>query len=279
MSELNATKLAGTFTDDAFGGQNMTKLANEFQAMAIREADNPKGMLAHVAAAALTPSKVKYGNLFFFSPDWTLSNFRIAFRSIGMSAKGLNKVVKGQKLTPKEMAELNIYLGYTVRGILATSFYAYMIHKLFAKADDKFDLMDFWLTGRLGMGGGEEWVISKQIAEPMHWLLNPWHTGLSKASIIPKTIAELIMGKEYLSVKRGTLIAPTLDRGSGVDLAFWAAQKPLPISLSPLSSYIRELVDKDFKGEKSFRETIRKILHSAGGQPIYPRKERINVTK
>ena len=279
MSDLNATKLAGTFTDDAFGGQNMTKLANEFQAMAIREADNPKGMLAHVAAAALTPSKIKYGNLFLFSPDWTLSNFRIAFRSIGMSAKGINKIMKGQKLTPKEMAELNIYLGYTVRGILATSFYAYMIHKLFAEADDKFDLMEFWLTGRLGMGGGEEWVISKQIAEPMHWLLNPWHTGLSKASIIPKTIVELLMGKEYLSVKRGTLIAPTLDKGDPMDLAFWAAQKPLPISLSPLSSYIRELVDKDFKGEKSFRETIRKILHSAGGQPIYPHKEHLDVTK
>ena len=279
MSDANATKLAGTFADDAFGGQSMTKLANEFQAMAIREADNPKGMLAHVAAAALTPSKIKYGNLFAFSPDWTLSNFRIAFRGIGMSVKGLNKVVKGQKLTPKEIAELNLYLGYTVRGILATSFFAYMLHKIWADADDKFDLAEFWLTGRLGMGGGEEWVISKQIAEPMHWLMNPFHTGLSKASIVPKTIMELILGKEYLSVKSGTLRAPTLDTGDPVDIAFWAAQKPLPISMSPLSSFIRELVDPDFKGEKSFRETMRKILHSAGGLPIYPHKERLDVTK
>jgi hypothetical protein len=279
MSDANATKLAGTFADDAFGGQNMTKLANEFQAMAIREADNPKGMLAHVAAAALTPSKIKYGNLFAFSPDWTLSNFRIAFRGIGMSTKGLNKVVKGQKLTPKEMAELNLYLGYTVRGILATSFFAYMIHKIWAEADDKFDLKEFWLTGRLGMGGGEEWVISKQIAEPMHWLQNPFHTGLSKASIVPKTIFELILGKEYLSVKSGTLRAPILDKNDPVDLAFWAAQKPFPISGSPLSSFIRELVDPDFKGEKSFRETMRKMLHSAGGFPIYPHKERLDVTK
>ena len=91
-------RLAGAFTDDAFGGQNMTKLAAEFQAMAIREADNPKGMLAHVAAVALTPSKVKFGNLIAFSPDWTLSNFRIAFRGIGMSTKGLEKIMKNQKI-------------------------------------------------------------------------------------------------------------------------------------------------------------------------------------
>ena len=277
MSDGNATKLAGAFTDDAFGGQNMTKLAAEFQAMAIKEANNPKGMLATVAAAALTPSKAKYGNLFLFSPDWTLSNFRIAFRGIGMSAKGLEKVVKGQKLTPKEIAELNLYLGYTVRGILATSLYAYVVHKLFAEANDKFDLMEFWKTGRLGMGGGEEWVISKQIAEPMHWLTNPFHTGISKASIIPKTLMELLLGKEYLSTKTGTLRAPTLEY-TGKDLAFYLANKPLPISMSPYSSFVREIFDKDFKGEKSFWEATRKMLHSAGGMPIYPHKERLDVT-
>jgi hypothetical protein len=247
MSDANATKLAGAFTDDAFGGQNMTKLAAEFQAMAVKEANNPKGMLAHVAAAALTPSKIKYGNLFLFSPDWTLSNFRIAFRGIGMSAKGLEKVVKGQKLTPKEMAELNLYLGYTVRGILATSLYAYVIHKLFAEANDKFDLAEFWLTGRLGMGGGEEWVISKQIAEPMHWLTNPWHTGMSKASIIPKTLMELFLGKEYLSTKSGTLRAPTLQY-TGKDLLFYFANKPIPIAMSPYSSFVREIYTLTRKG-------------------------------
>jgi len=277
MSDGNATKLAGAFTDDAFGGQNMTKLAAEFQAMAIKEANNPKGMLATVAAAALTPSKIKYGNLWLFSPDWTLSNFRIAFRGIGMSAKGLEKVVKGQKLTPKEIAELNLYLGYTVRGILATSLYAYVIHKIWADANDKFDLMEFWKTGRLGMGGGEEWVISKQIAEPMHWLMNPFHTGISKASIIPKTLMELLLGKEYLSTKTGTLRAPTLEY-TGKDLAFYLANKPLPISMSPYSSFVREIFDKDFKGEKSFKEATRKMLHSAGGMPIYPHKERLDVT-
>ena len=277
MSDANATKLAGAFTDDAFGGQNMTKLAAEFQAMAIKEANNPKGLLATVAAAALTPSKIKYGNLWLFSPDWTLSNFRIAFRGIGMSAKGLEKVVKGQKLTPKEMAELNLYLGYTVRGILATSLYAYVVHKIWADANDKFDLMEFWKTGRLGMGGGEEWVISKQIAEPMHWLMNPFHTGISKASIIPKTLMELFLGKEYLSTKTGTLRAPTLEY-TGKDLLFYFANKPIPIAMSPYSSFVREIFDKDFKGEKSFWEATRKMLHSAGGMPIYPHKERLDVT-
>ena len=129
------------------------------------------------------------------------------------------------------------------------------------------------------MGGNEEWVISKQIAEPMHWITNPFHTGLSKASVIPKTILEAFFGKEYISMKQGTMTGPELDLGINMDTAWWLFNKPLPIGLSSFSSYAREKVDKDFKGEKKFKDAGLKMLQSIAGFPSYYTDENLDVTK
>ena len=282
LSEKDARLAAASFTDNAYGGQSMTKLAAEWSELALKEADNPKGMLAAVGTAMTNPSAMKWSNLFLFSPDWTLSNFLIAFKGLGLSTKGIDKLIssKGKaKLTNKEVAELNMYAGYTVRGLLATSFWAYVLHSQFAREGDEFDLAEFWKTGRLGMGGNEEWVISKQIAEPMHWITNPFHTGLSKASVIPKTILEAFFGKEYISMKQGTMTGPELDLGINMDTAWWLFNKPLPIGLSSFSSYAREKVDKDFKGEKKFKDAGLKMLQSIAGFPSYYTDENLDVTK
>jgi hypothetical protein len=283
LSEKDAMVAAAAFTDDAFGGQSMTRIAAEWAEIAVKEADNPKGMLAAVGSAMANPNAMKYSNLVLFSPDWTLSNIRIAFRGMGMSTRGIDKIIssKGKaKLTNKEVAELNMYLGYTTRGLLATSFFAYMIHKFFAKADDEFDLLEFWKTGRLSLGLGEELVVSKQIAEPMHWIMNPFHTGLSKASVIPKTALEVFFGKEYLSLKQGTLTGRKLDRSDPLDWAFWATSKVTPISFSPLSSFGRSFIDKDYKGAPdSLKDALWKVATNAIGFPKYYKEETIDVTK
>lgn len=279
MGEKDARTVAAAFTDDAFGGQNMTRLANEWMEIAIKNADNPMGPIASLAAAALTPTKVKWGNLFLFSPDWTLSNLRIAFRGVGMGTKGLEKVFKNQKLTPKEAAEINAYVGYTVRGMIATSFFAFLMHKVMSTNDNKFDITDFWKTGRLAIGGGEEMVISKQFAEPMHFITNPFHTLLSKGSVLPKTIMELFMGKEYLSLKSGSPTGPTLERDDPVDLAFWGLSKITPIMMSPLSSLARSHLDDDYAYKISVGKSVRNTMLGVFGFPIYPRKERVDVSK
>lgn len=283
LSKEDAMVAAAAFTDDAFGGQSMTRISAEWAALAVKEADNPKGMLAAVGAAMTTPTAQKYSNLVLFSPDWTVSNIRIAFRGMGMSTKGLDKVIssKGKaKLTNKEVAELNMYLGYTARSMLATSFFAYILHKLFAGSDVDFDLAEFWLTGRLGLGDSEEMVVSKQIAEPMHWIMNPLHTGLSKASVIPKTVLEALFGKEYLSLKQGTLTGPNLTSGDTLDWAFWTASKFTPISYSPLSSYARGSIDDDYyNAPDTLKEALWKVVSNASGFPTYYANEELDVTK
>ena len=122
-------------------------------------------------------------------------------------------------------------------------------------------------------------VISKQFAEPMHWLTNPFHTALSKGSVFPKTIMELVMGKEYLSLKSGSPTGPTLERDDPVDLAFWGVSKVTPIMMSPLSSLARSKLDNDYAYRISVGKSVRNTMLGVFGFPIYPRKERVDVSK
>ena len=69
-----------------------------------------------------------------------------------MGTKGLEKVFKNQKLTPKEAAEINAYVGYTVRGMIATSFFAFGIHKMLSTNDNEFDLLDNDYAYRISVG-------------------------------------------------------------------------------------------------------------------------------
>ena len=267
MSHAEAKQAAAAFTNDAFGGQRHSKLAMEWQQKAIDNADNPKGYLYNMIALWTTPSAAKLSNLFLFSPDWTISNLRIGFRGLGMTKDILGKIKKGQKLTPKEMAEWNVYMGYLTRGVVTTSAVAYLMHEWLGDDDEEFDLQNFWLTGRLPLGTGEEMVVSKQIAEPMHWIMHPSQTFLNKSSSMPKIGLELLLNKQYISMKNGVLIGPQMDKGDAGQMAWWLAGKGTPISLSKLSQAVQD--DED---NYEVSDVIKQTMFGSIGFPTYGRK-------
>ena len=267
MSHAEAKSSAAAYTNDAFGGQRHSKLAMEWQQKAIENADNPKGFLYNMIALWTTPSSAKLSNLFLFSPDWTISNLRIGFRGLGMTKDLVGKVQKGQKLTSKEMAEWNNYMGYLTRGVVATSAVAYIMHDILNDDDEEFDLADFWLTGRLPLGTGEEMVVSKQIAEPMHWIMHPAQTFLNKSSTLPKVGLEMLLGKEYISMKNGVLIGPQMDRGSPSKMAWWLAGKGTPISLSKVKRALED--DKD---TYTVGDVVKQTMFGTVGFPVYGSK-------
>lgn len=263
LTEHEASEMAAKYVNDAFGGQRHTKLALEWQQKAIKEANNPKGALYQWMALATTPSKAKYAQLVLFSPDWTISNIRIAFRGMGMTKDLVTKVAKGGKLNAKEIAEWNQYAGYFVRGLITTSMLAYMASAFMSDEDTPLDLKDFWLRGRVNLGGGEEMVVSKQIAEPMHWLMHPLQTGLNKSATLPKTLGEIFLGRQYLTLKHSGYIGPTMDRTSPKDLFFWGVGK-LPISVSP---WKRLAMDENY----TLTDANKAAVLGALGFPIYKR--------
>jgi len=280
LTEAEARRVASEFTNDAYGGQRHSKLAVAWQKKAIENFDNPKGNLYNLFALWTTPSKAKLSNLVLFSPDWTISNLRIGFRGLGMTKDLVGKIAKGKKLTPVEMGEWNLYMGYMARAFVSTSLLAWMAQNImqglgFGDDKEELDLKDFWLTGRLNIGNGEEMVVSKQIAEPMHWLTNPMQTGLNKTSTMPKIGMELFLGKEYVSVKHGTddrtffaggtVTGPTLERGSPKDMMGWMFGKVTPISLSQLTYAYRKDEDMGYAVKKSMFGSI--------GYPIYGTRE------
>lgn len=238
LNNQEAGAIAGKYVNNAFGGQSHSKLALEWQKQAIKNANNPKGEFYNWMAVATSPSKARLSNLFAFSPDWTVSNIRIAFRGFGMTKDLVSKVYKGGKLTSKELAEWNMYAGYMTRGLIITSFMAYLAHSFLADDNSKFNLADFWLTGRLGLGGGEEMVISKQIAEPLHWLMHPMNTAWNKSSTFPKTLLELITQKQYVTFKHDNYLGPDIEGAKG--LAQYGVSKITPISGNPFKRFFTE---------------------------------------
>jgi len=267
MNHAEAKQAAAAYTNDAFGGQSHSKLAMEWQQKAIANANNPKGFLYNMIALWTTPSSAKLSNLFLFSPDWTISNLRIGFRGLGMTKDLVGKVKKGQKLTSREMAEWNNYMGYMTRGVVATSAVAYLMHEWLNDSGEEFDLANFWLTGRLRLGTGEEMVVSKQIAEPMHWLMHPAQTFLNKSSTLPKTGMEMLLGKQYISMKNGVLIGPHLDRGSPKQMAWWGVGKVTPISLGKVK---RALEDDEDRYE--IGDVVYQTMFGSVGFPVYGQK-------
>ena len=266
LNEHEASTMAGKYVNDAFGGQSHTKLALEWQAKALENANNPKGAMYNWMALATSPSKAKLANLVLFSPDWTISNIRIAFRGMGMTKDIVTKLAKGGQLTAKEIAEFNMYAGYMTRGLVTTSFMAWLAHSFLSDDDSEFDLADFWDTGRLGLGGGEEMVISKQIAEPMHWLKHPMQTAWNKSSTLPKAIAEIFMGKEYITLKYDGYTGPSMDITNPKDLIKYAGSKITPISGSPWKRYV---TDDDY----TFGQATKASVAGMFGFPFYNRKD------
>jgi len=265
-----ASRKAAEFVNHAYGGQNWTAMAIKFQQKALEAGDSPKGWLYNIGAVLTAPARRKSSNLFLFSPDWTVSNINIVFKGLGYSKQLATKLLKGKKLNPKEVAEWGMYASYMRNALVATSALAYMMHSIFAEDDTELDLQEFWLTGRLDLGNGEEMVVSKQIAEPLHWLTAPFHTALNKGATLPKTVMEFLMGKKYITLKYGGgYMGPSLDRSDPVDIAEWASGKITPISVGPLRSAFFGDDQPDW-GDTVFRSFL-----GAVGLPKYGQKQPI----
>ncbi len=263
LDELEARELAAQYANDAYGGQNFNKLSLEWEQKAIDNANNPKGVFYNWLALAATPSRKNLSNWLLLSPDWTISNMQIGFKWAGYSTNAVKKLSKGQKLTAKEYAELRMYNGYMVRAAVSTTMLAYILHRQFADEGSEFDINEFWKTGRLDLGNGEQMVVSKQIAEPSHWVTNPIHTFMNKGASLPKAATEILFGKQWISVKHGgSITGPTFDRTDPKDWLNWMSNKATPISLQPFKQAI---VDEDTPaGYKMFGK-------AAGGFIGFPR--------
>jgi hypothetical protein len=272
LPELEARSMAAQYANDAFGGQNFNKLSLQWEQLAIENANNPKGVLYQYLSLAATPTRRGLLNWLMLSPDWTISNINIAFKGLGFSKNVASKILARKKLSAKEAAEWNMYMGYMARAAVSTSMLAYIMHSLLTE-DEEFDLQDFWLTGRVDLGNGEELVVSKQIAEPMHWIRNPFHEGLNKGAALPKAALEVLFGKQWLSLKHGgTLTGPKFDRDEPMDWVKWFSGKATPITINP---YRQAIFDEYPAGHKMFQKSISGFL----GFPRYgrPEKKRINI--
>ena len=102
-----------------------------------------------------------------------------------------------------------------------------------------------------------------RIAEPLHWLQSPLQTGLNKGATLPKTIMELFLGKEYISLKHEGYIGPNMDRSNPKELLSWMAGKA-PISVSP---WKRLITDDNYQLSDANKAAVLGAL----GFPIYKR--------
>jgi len=244
-----AGKIASEFANDAFGSLNWEGFAVKLLNYANNNQGKIRGRLAEIGADMLPVNKRRWLNLALFAPDWTVSNLRIVgrFFSIGgkiLSNKFLDKIHKGDDAAwkTKEGKELlaawKLYAMYTARAGAITSGMWWGITELVSDKEASADgLWDFWFgpdSGKLDLGNGESMVISKQIAEPFHWVQHPRHTLLNKMSIVPKTLVEGMFNKQWISLKKGFPMGPAITDENGNHVAQWLLGKAIPISVKPL---------------------------------------------
>ena len=168
------TKLArdaAEFANDAYGGQNWARLANEVADPTLRR----------MAQAVWKPGARPYVQLAMFAPDWTISNIRIAARAFpAFNANERNR---------------NLYGMYLINGALLYATlanamnYAFSGHSILENKDPT----------RIDLGNGEVLTFSKQYMEPFHWITDPQKTALKKTSSLTKTFAEIMTNKQYLT--------------------------------------------------------------------------------
>jgi len=246
VREEVALSKASDFANDAFGSQKWDK---HMEAMYKYVSENPNKLRSkfyNKAAELLPANKRRWLNLGLFAPDWTISNIRI----VGKTFTDLPKVSKAKARQIQlgywesdEAREIvkawNMYAAYATRAGFYTSGLWFTMTKLFGDEEPSAEkFVDFWVgndSGRLDLGNGESMVISKQIAEPMHWVLHPYHTLLNKSSVVPKTMVELLFNKQWFSMKKGFPMGPKLSEDDGTSHhAKWLLGKVLPIVTKPL---------------------------------------------
>jgi len=239
-----AGKLSAEFSNDAFGSLDWDSFATKLYTYAAKNPDNLRGKTADTLASVLPVNKRRWLNLGLFAPDWTISNIRIVGKTFTTGYKYTEGFLKAfhrgdevawKSKQGKELASsFKMYAAYTGRAGIVTSGMWWAMTEAFTDREPTIDdLQEFWYgetSGKLQLGNGESMVISKQIAEPIHWLQHPAHTLLNKGSIVPKTITEGMFNKQWFSMKKGFPMGPAIVEPDGTyHYPKWILGKAVPI--------------------------------------------------
>jgi len=237
-----AGQKASEFANDAFGSLDWNNFATRLYQYAAENPNRVRSKIAAKAAQFVPLDKRRWLNLGLFAPDWTVSNIRIVYKTMtGLPTAGKAKFFqmthKGNWESPEAKAAVkawNAYAQYSIKAGVYTSALWWTMTELFSDEEPTMEgWWDFWSgenSGRLDLGGGESMVISKQIAEPIHWAQHPMHTFSNKTSVVPKTIAELMFNKQWFSLKQGMPLGPRLIDEDGTNhYAKWILGKTIPI--------------------------------------------------
>jgi len=236
-----AGQKASEFANDAFGSLDWNNFSTRLYAYAAKHPERVRSKVANRLAQLVPVNKRRWLNLGLFAPDWTVSNIRILYRTLTglppMSKAVAHRIHKGDWESPEAKAAVqawNAYATYAWKAGLYTSAMWWTIMKLFSDNEPTVEgWWDFWTgenSGRLDLGNGETMVISKQIAEPIHWAQHPMHTFMNKTSVVPKTGLELMFNKQWFSLKQGMPLGPRLvDEDGTQHYAKWILGKTVPI--------------------------------------------------
>lgn len=267
---IRAEEKAAEFANDAFGSLDWNKFTTQLYEYAAANPNKIRGKAANKLAQLLPVNKRRWLNLGLFAPDWTISNIRIiakTFTGMPRMSKALaHRIQRGKWETPeaKEVVKAwNMYAAYSLRAGVYTSALWYAMTKAFSSEEPTMEnFWDFWTgenSGKLDLGHGESMVISKQIAEPIHWLQHPTHTLMNKTSIVPKTALEAMFNKQWFSLKQGMPLGPRIvDEDGTRHYAKWILGKGIPIVAKPL-------IDEDLH----WTERIERVLTGFFGFPQY----------
>jgi len=242
-----SSKKAAEFANDAFGSLDWNDFTTRLYSYALENPNKLRGKIADKIASLMPVKNRRFLNMFLFAPDWTISNIRI----IGKTFSGLPKVSKalakrvqkgnweGDPEAEAVFRAWNMYAAYTMRAGITTSAMWWAISEMFSDEEPTMEALgEFWggeTSGKLQLGGGESVVISKQIAEPIHWLQHPQHTLLNKGSIIPKTLVEGMYNKQWFSMKKGFPMGPEIIDADGTShTSKWLFGKMVPIVTKPM---------------------------------------------
>ena len=253
---------AAEFANDAFGSLDWNNFTTRLYDYAAKNPDKIRGKIANRAAQLIPINKRRWLNLGLFAPDWTISNIRIVAKTFTGLPKVTDAMVKrfhkgnweGMKESQDFVKAWNMYAAYSARAGLYTSALWWAMTEAFSSEDPSYEgLWDFWTgenSGKLDLGDGESMVISKQIAEPIHWLQHPTHTFMNKTSVVPKTALEAMFNKQWFSLKKGMPLGPRLVEEDGTQhYAKWILGKTIPI-------VGKSVLDEDLTWTERFERTF-----------------------
>jgi len=256
LDEVTARRDASDFVNHAFGSQDYTHWATKLAEYDLRHPDTLRGKAAEKAAHLLSPNQRRWLNLGLFAPDWTISNIMIIGKFMTGTPKAskeiARRVFKGDWSSPEArdyVRAWQAYGNYAKNAGIINSAMWYTLTEMFTdEPADVESFMEFWETGRMNTGRGEVMVLSKQLAEPFHWVRHPSNTLMNKSSIVPKTMMEAILNKRWFTVKEGLPIGPRLvDDDGTTHFGEWAFSKGVPIVVKP---FLQRDLDWDERFER-----------------------------